>query len=116
MTPNALPELRITTSARKCAWEEHGRRIKLICWGLAAGMGLATGTEIVRLCLTHNLHAVIPGRVYRSAQLAPTDLERVVRRYGIRTVVNLRGTSDPNAWYIEECRTTHQLQIQQADI
>jgi hypothetical protein len=62
------------------------------------------------------LHTVIPGRAYRSAQLTPDDLEEVIRRYGVRTVINLRGCSDPLPWYVEECRKTHQLQVQQADI
>jgi protein tyrosine phosphatase (PTP) superfamily phosphohydrolase (DUF442 family) len=94
----------------------HGRWTKRICVGLLAGVILAAGAEIARLCLTHNLHAVIPGKVYRSAQLSPANLESVVRRYGIRTVVNLRGCSDPNPWYVDECRATHEMGIQQADI
>jgi protein tyrosine phosphatase (PTP) superfamily phosphohydrolase (DUF442 family) len=80
------------------------------------GIGLAIGTEVNRLCATNNLHTVIPGRVYRSGQLSPDDLEGVIVRYGIRTVVNLRGCSDPLPWYLDECRKTHQLQTQQADI
>jgi protein tyrosine/serine phosphatase len=38
-----------------------------------------------------NVGEVIPGRLYRSNHPTPWRLARLVRRYGIRTVVNLRG-------------------------
>ena len=38
-----------------------------------------------------NLAEVVPGRLYRSNHPTPGRLARLVRRYGIRTVVNLRG-------------------------
>jgi protein tyrosine/serine phosphatase len=38
-----------------------------------------------------NLHPVIPGRVYRSNHPTPARLRRMVRRLGIRTLINLRG-------------------------
>ena len=38
-----------------------------------------------------NFAEVIPGRVYRSNHPTPARLARLVRRHGIRTVVNLRG-------------------------
>ncbi|MBO0696931.1 MAG: tyrosine-protein phosphatase [Zavarzinella sp.] len=37
-----------------------------------------------------HFHVVDDGRLYRSGQLSPETLERVVREYGIRTVVSLR--------------------------
>lgn len=40
-----------------------------------------------------NFAAVSPGRLYRSNHPTPGGLARMVRRYGVRTVVNLRGTS-----------------------
>jgi len=39
----------------------------------------------------HNFAEVIPGRLYRSNHPTPGYLAWVVRRYGIRTLVNLRG-------------------------
>jgi len=43
--------------------------------------------------LWRNFHAVESGRLYRSAQPTPRQLEAWVRRYGIKTVINLRGRS-----------------------
>ena len=40
----------------------------------------------------HNWGCVIPGLVYRSNHLTPGGLARLARRFGLRTVVNLRGT------------------------
>ena len=38
-----------------------------------------------------NFSPVVPGRLYRSNHPTPARLARLVRRHGIRTVVNLRG-------------------------
>jgi hypothetical protein len=66
--------------------------------------------------LGSNLHEVVAGRVYRSAQLSGRDLEKVVEAKGIRTVLNLRGCCDPAPWYLEESRVTHRLGIEQMDV
>jgi protein tyrosine phosphatase (PTP) superfamily phosphohydrolase (DUF442 family) len=84
--------------------------------GCLVGLCLALGVETVRVSLGGNLHVVVPGRVYRSYQLSGQELEQVVQRYGIRTVINLRGTCDPFPWYLDECRTTHRLDVNQEDI
>jgi protein tyrosine phosphatase (PTP) superfamily phosphohydrolase (DUF442 family) len=63
-----------------------------------------------------NFHAVLPGQIYRCAQPSPVELEQRVRRYGIRTVVNLRGCGDIFPWYLEECRATHRLNLSQEDV
>ena len=39
----------------------------------------------------HNFAVVVPGRLYRSNHPTPTRLGALVRRHGIRTVINLRG-------------------------
>lgn len=38
-----------------------------------------------------NFREVVAQKVYRSAQPSPTQLKEWIRRYGIRTVINLRG-------------------------
>src|SRR5262245_24886848 len=61
-----------------------------------------------------NVRAVVPGRVYRSAQLtggsfqamtarwAGNSLESVLESDRIRTVINLRGGSHTDEWYRAE--------------
>jgi protein tyrosine phosphatase (PTP) superfamily phosphohydrolase (DUF442 family) len=72
--------------------------------------------ETASVLFGKNLHVVVPGRVYRCAQLDPTTLARIIQDFGIRTVVNLRGDCDPWPWYLNESRTTHELGICQEDI
>ena len=38
-----------------------------------------------------NLAPVIPGKVYRCNHPTPPRLRRMVRRFGLRTLINLRG-------------------------
>jgi hypothetical protein len=63
-----------------------------------------------------NEHTVIPGKVYRSAQLSGDDLRRVIERKKIRTVINLRGHCPGDDWYTAETRTTHDANVSQEDI
>jgi protein tyrosine phosphatase (PTP) superfamily phosphohydrolase (DUF442 family) len=97
-------------SLRRPAWR---RRLLRIC--LIAGLSII-GFEAYQVFLGSNFHAVIPGRVYRSAQLSPDELEQKLRAKGIRTVVNLRGDCDPSPWYLEESRVTNRWNVCQEDI
>lgn len=42
----------------------------------------------------HNLHEVVPGRLFRSAEMSRGDLEEVIREHGIKTVIDLRLDED----------------------
>jgi uncharacterized protein (TIGR01244 family) len=46
-----------------------------------------------------NFHAVEEGRVYRAGQPTAAQLEGWIERYGIRTVLRLRGGADEDAAY-----------------
>ena len=90
------------------------RRRLLRFAGAAAGLGLAA--EAVRVFLWTNRHAVIPGRVYRSAQLSDATLDRAIAEHGIRTVVNLRGTCPDTPWYLAEARATAAADVNLEDV
>ena len=60
---------------------------------------------------TGNFHEVIAGELYRSAQPSAEMLRREAARFGIRTVVNLRGAHPGKAWYEEERHTAEELGI-----
>jgi tyrosine-protein phosphatase SIW14 len=51
---------------------------------------------------TRNFHTVRSGVLYRSGQLTPTGLGTLLRVYGIKTVVTLRGVRDPSRPYPDE--------------
>src|SRR5207245_11442193 len=61
-------------------------------------------------------HAAIPSQVYRCGQVSGDTLEKVIVEHNIRTVVNLRGSSPPSPWYLDECRATSHLNVGQEDI
>src|SRR5437764_610649 len=54
--------------------------------GLLLGAALALGFEVVRVVAGPNVHVVIPGAVYRSAQPSARRLDDLIRTHGIRTV------------------------------
>jgi protein tyrosine/serine phosphatase len=56
-----------------------------------------------------NFHAVQPGVLYRSAQLSPAELGLLVRQYGIKSVLNLRGAHAGAPWYDGEIAAVHTL-------
>jgi protein tyrosine/serine phosphatase len=50
-----------------------------------------------------NFHEVDPGSFYRSQQLLPEVLKSYIKRFGIKTLINLRGIgSDETTWYEKE--------------
>ncbi len=63
-----------------------------------------------------NYHEVIPGRVYRSGQLSPGQLERAVARDGLRSLINLRGAKPGRAWYEREADAARRLGLAQQDL
>lgn len=63
-----------------------------------------------------NFHAIEEGRAYRSAQLYPETLDWVIRNYGIRTVINLRGPNPKMDWYPREKAVCERNTVRQIDI
>ncbi|KKQ48362.1 MAG: Protein tyrosine/serine phosphatase [candidate division TM6 bacterium GW2011_GWF2_38_10] len=52
--------------------------------------------------MLHNFHAVEPGVLYRSSQLSASMLSTIIKKYGIKTIVNLRGRNEHKAWWQTE--------------
>lgn len=61
-----------------------------------------------------NLHEVLEGKVYRSAQPSAAQLVEWTTAYGFRSVLNLRGPSDAD-WYRAEQKTAARLTLTHAD-
>lgn len=93
-------------------WFTRRTLLRLLWVGPLAGLA----AEAVRVFALTNRHTVIPGRVYRSAQLSPDELAAVIRDKGIKTVLNLRGHCPDVPWYVGEARTTHAAGVSQEDI
>jgi len=80
------------------------------------GLLLAFCLHAGYILIGSNFHIVIPGEVYRSAQLSASALERLIQSKHIRTVVNLRGCCEPEAWYLDEGRITLRNNVSLEDL
>jgi hypothetical protein len=106
-----------TTPAVASPAPKLGRaRLRIAFYGVLAGLLAASAVETRRVMLGDNFHTVLPGLVYRCAQVPAHQLEAIILAHGIRTVVNLRGCCAPLPWYVDECRMTHHLDVDQEDI
>src|SRR5262245_43662478 len=90
--------------------------IRLLLFGAGTGVALAVLAQALRIFACGNIHTVLPDEVYRSAQLPPAQLERLLRQHGIQTVVNLRGCAQTFDWYQDECRVTRKCDAVQEDV
>jgi protein tyrosine/serine phosphatase len=61
-----------------------------------------------------NFHTIVSGEAYRSGQMDSAQLSRVIQEYGIKSVINLRGTDAP-ALYQGEMETAKRLGVQHYD-
>lgn len=57
-----------------------------------------------------NFFEVDPGKFYRSQQLKPDVLKSYIKRYGIKTLINLRGENEKD-WYYGELAITKEMGI-----
>lgn len=67
------------------------------------------------LLWTDNFHVVVPGEFYRSGQMDREELSRILQRYQIRAVVNLRGPNGGEPWYDQETRLCRERDVQHVD-
>ncbi len=63
-----------------------------------------------------NFREVASGRFYRSGQLDAAQLREVVQRFGIRSVVNLRGYDARPDWHREEVAEAARLGVAHFDV
>ncbi len=79
-------------------------RARLVVAGVVVLLGVFTWW-LAPVAFGLNLHAVVPGRVWRAAQPAPEEIARLADELDLRTVVNLRRAEDDEAWLEAERAT-----------
>jgi protein tyrosine phosphatase (PTP) superfamily phosphohydrolase (DUF442 family) len=86
--------------------------------GIVALLLALTGSFWAWRHITDNFGVVVAGQhpVYRSDQMAPDTLALVIRKLGIKTVINLRGPNPGDFWYDQERLTTLANGAQQVDM
>ncbi len=64
------------------------------------------------LQLTGNVHTVMDGVFYRSAQPSKNQIFALSKDYGIRSIINLRGDNTGSPWYDDEIEASKALGLQ----
>jgi protein tyrosine/serine phosphatase len=76
---------------------------------------LAFGAYLALINISGNFHPVVAGELYRSAQPTPARIAAYKSKYGIATIVNLRGENGRHAWYRDEIAASRRLGIAHVD-
>ncbi len=61
--------------------------------------------------LFDNFHTVEKGKLYRSKQLNTKTLKSYIKKYDIKTVINLRGENPGKKWWEEEKMATNDINV-----
>lgn len=97
-----------TAAAPPLTWTQRGTVLLLVA-------GLLVGSFAYyrhRYGESKRLRIVEPGKLYRSGQLSAPGLEKAIRRFGIRTVINLREEApNPRLGREEEARLCQRLGV-----
>ena len=64
---------------------------------------------------TTNFHPVIAGELYRSSQPSASTIALLQKKYGIKTIINLRGDNSGHRWYDAEIAQAKVLDINHID-
>jgi protein tyrosine phosphatase (PTP) superfamily phosphohydrolase (DUF442 family) len=86
-------------------------------YALGASLPLVLGFAafVIYAVVNNNFHVVSPGKVYRSGQMNAGALNRAITGHGIKTIINLRGSSADKEWYQAETNTAALLGAQHYD-
>ncbi|MCK5862015.1 MAG: hypothetical protein KAH38_05995, partial [Candidatus Hydrogenedentes bacterium] len=80
----------------------------LTCAGTAA---VILAIPILYYFPGYNWRTVEKNAFYGSRQMSGAVLERTVKKYNIKTVINLRGENTDSEWYIEEAAACNRAGI-----
>ncbi len=92
------------------SWSRAGKRL------LAVLPLVAVSAWAVLWYFQTNFHVVLANRVYRSAQLTPDILAHSIDRYGLRSIINLRGKNTGVDWYEKERQVAAARDVQFYDV
>ena len=81
---------------------------------LAVALGITGWAGYLKA--TGNIHTVIAGQLYRSAELSKAGFEQVIAQFRIATVVNLRGANPGKPWYEDELAASKAMGVQHIDL
>ena len=83
----------------------------LICF-----LGIIVAARLWYLEEQGNFHSITPGEAYRSAQLDKDELEYDIRKYKIRSIINLKGKDGGEPFYEEEIAICRDMEVRHYDL
>lgn len=83
---------------------------------VAALVALALAGLALRHTRGFRPRVVVAGTVFRAAQPSPAELTRAARALGLRTVINLRGHAEGEAWFVAEQAACRGLGVRHDEI
>jgi protein tyrosine/serine phosphatase len=95
-------EARTTGRSGASKARRYCRRVAMTLGTTLLLAGAGAGGWAGYLQASGNVHTVITGQLYRSAELSGEGFRDVIARFHIRTVINLRGASPGMPWYEDE--------------
>ncbi len=95
--------------------KKYSRIYKAFLYGLTLFI-IATAAVVGYEVENRNFHAITPGEAYRSAQLDRAELAYYIRKYEIRSIVNLRGKAMGEAWYTNEVDFSSKNRVAHYDV
>ena len=93
------------------------RKAKALLRRILTGLAVLIGALLAYagyMIYNANFHTIVSGEAYRSGQMDAAQLSRVIQEYGIKSIINLRGTDAP-ALYQGEMETAKRLGVQHYD-
>jgi len=91
---------------------DKGKRMKTMLKVLLSFVGAAAvvlAAPVLYYFPGYNWRTVEKGAFYGSRQMGGAALERTIKKYGVKTVINLRGENPGSDWYdaeVEACKRT----------
>ena len=79
-------------------------------------MALVPGAYIANILVNGNFHPVTEGEAYRSGQINKDELEKYLKEYRIKSVLNLRGENSGADWYEDEIAICKRLSVRHYDL
>jgi protein tyrosine/serine phosphatase len=93
------------------------RRLRISIIVLAAVLFLTPASYFgLYMQVQGNFHPITAGEAYRSAKLDRGKLEYYVKKYNIKSIVNLLGEDQHKSWYREEIQVSAEHDVKHYDI
>jgi protein tyrosine/serine phosphatase len=91
-------------------------RLRIVIAALAVVLLLPAGYFGVYMQVQGNFHPITQGEAYRSAKLDKDELEHYIKKYNIKSIVNLLGEDPRKSWYQEELQVSAEHNIKHYNI